>query len=970
MKKTAYIINPSGRATIAISIMLAMLWAMLYLMPPNLIDPLTSKWADLIVGQSPEIGATGKVVLIDIDERSLNALGQWPWPRWLLADLLEKITAMNAKAVALDFILAEPDRSAALSTNDPAPDHNGSSSESADRHAARRHPDRVLAETLSQGPYVLGYAFAFDQNDPKHDGCQLHPIVFDDKGSSGGRQDVLQPFQARGVVCNLSAFSRAAPFSGFLNGRSDPDGRIRRLPLIIAHGRSVYPNLALAALMAGTDNPPIGISRDHGGQPILNVGSRGIPVDETGSMYVRFSAQQSNLQHISAADILHDRIDAAMFEGRIVLIGPSASGLATKYATPGNGRYTAVELHAQAIETILSGNHIRRSKRLIPVEILLALVAALLMGFFACRFELVPVAAIGLAGIAICWGGAQLLFNLRQVLVSPLLPAATITLNALLLLLYKYWMRQHKARRELEEALVLMKSSKQDLNSIITTIPDIVFRLDATGHITFISPAVIRYNRKPTELIGCHILDLVSPEDRSKAIYHVNERRTGPRATTDLEIRLNFDTSDEAAADDLYFSVSAVGIYEELPVNAGTFMGTQGIARDISQRKQLEKQLKKAQKMEAIGSLAAGVAHDLNNILSGLVSYPELLLLDLPADSPMHAKIETIYKSGKRAADIVQDLLTIARRGVKDHGAVDVNQAIRTTLETIEFKQLQQANPKIRMDTDFDPDAMPINGSVIHISKVIMNLVRNAVEAMPAGGTIRICTTNRYLDTSRDGYEQIPEGEYVVTSVSDDGIGMDKDTLQSIFEPFYSNKRMGKSGSGLGMTIVWNTIKDHDGYMDIRSREGRGTCFELYLPALRNMERVEKSRVVLEDYTGSERILVVDDMAEQRNIAVAMLSRLGYQVNSVPSGEAALTCLQEAAVDLVVLDMVMPNGMDGLETYRHILEIQPKQKAIIASGYANSERVREMHHLGAGEYIRKPYTLEKIGLAVRKELDR
>ncbi len=241
---------------------------------------------------------------------------------------------------------------------------------------------------------------------------------------------------------------------------------------------------------------------------------------------------------------------------------------------------------------------------------------------------------------------------------------------------------------------------------------------------------------------------------------------------------------------------------------------------------------------------------------------------------------------------------------------------------------------------------------------------------MPAGGTICIQTRNRYLDTSIDRYERIPEGEYVLLRITDEGVGIPPEELHRIFEPFYSKKRMGRSGSGLGMTVVWNTIKDHAGFVDIQSREGDGTRFHVFLPATREEENGTQRRVVLQDYTGTERILVVDDIPEQLDIAVRMLSRLGYQVASASGGEKAMAHVKANPVDLLVLDMVMPPGIDGLETYRRILDIHPGQKAIIASGYAPSDRVKAMQDMGAGEYIRKPYTLEKIGLAVRRELDR
>ena len=231
-------------------------------------------------------------------------------------------------------------------------------------------------------------------------------------------------------------------------------------------------------------------------------------------------------------------------------------------------------------------------------------------------------------------------------------------------------------------------------------------------------------------------------------------------------------------------------------------------------------------------------------------------------------------------------------------------------------------------------------------------------------------TRNRYLDTAIDRYEKIPEGEYVMLGITDEGVGIPPEELHRIFEPFYSKKRMGRSGSGLGMTVVWNTIKDHAGFVDIQSREGDGTRFNVFLPATREEELPTKRRVVLQDYTGTECILVVDDIPEQLEIAVRMLSRLGYQVASASGGAQAVAHIKANTVDLLVLDMVMPPGIDGLETYRRILEVHPGQKAIIASGYAPSDRVKAMQEMGAGVYIRKPYTMEKIGLAVRRELDR
>lgn len=401
------------------------------------------------------------------------------------------------------------------------------------------------------------------------------------------------------------------------------------------------------------------------------------------------------------------------------------------------------------------------------------------------------------------------------------------------------------------------------------------------------------------------------------------------------------------------------------------------LATEINERERAEKdrirladQLKQAEKMEAIGSLAAGVAHDLNNILSGLVSYPELILMELPEESPLREPIITIKTSGEKAAAMVQDLLTLARRGVADKTVINANQTILDFRVSPEFLNLIKEHPKVRFETDLDEDLLNITASSIHFSKTLMNLVANAAEALLVEGVVTIATVNRYVDQPLDGYERIAEGDYAVISVRDTGTGIAQEDLTHIFEPFFTKKRMGRSGTGLGMSVVWSTVKDLGGFIDIHSKEGYGTIFSLYLPASRETVTAEKKRITIEDYRGDERVLVVDDVAEQREIAARMLGKLGYSVAVAPSGEEALDFLQGNVVDIVVLDMIMEPRMDGCETYRRMIAQQPGQKAIIASGYSESDRVREVQRLGAGVYIKKPYTLEKLALAVREELDK
>ncbi len=403
---------------------------------------------------------------------------------------------------------------------------------------------------------------------------------------------------------------------------------------------------------------------------------------------------------------------------------------------------------------------------------------------------------------------------------------------------------------------------------------------------------------------------------------------------------------------------------------------TRELKQEIYERKQaeiskndLETRLHRAEKMEAIGTLAGGVAHDLNNILSGIVTYPELLLLQLKEDDPMYRPLQTIQASGEKAAAIVQDLLTLARRGVSITHTLNLNHIITDYLSSPEYQQLLFHHPGIQIKTDLASNLMRLKGSELHLSKTVMNLVSNGVEAMAGGGQLTIQTENRYLDKPLKLYDKVLAGEYVTLIIKDEGSGIKKQDLNRIFEPFYTKKKMGRSGTGLGMAVVWGTIQDHHGYIDCQSKIDEGTVFTLYFPVSRDSIASEVSAPEFKELKGhGETILLVDDMKEQLEIASMILTELNYTVYTVSSGEDALSFLEDNVVDLVILDMIMEPGIDGLATYQEIIKKWPGQKAIIASGFSEIGKLNEALQLGVKSHLKKPYTLTNLGQHVIKGL--
>ncbi|MBW2216610.1 MAG: PAS domain S-box protein [Deltaproteobacteria bacterium] len=519
-------------------------------------------------------------------------------------------------------------------------------------------------------------------------------------------------------------------------------------------------------------------------------------------------------------------------------------------------------------------------------------------------------------------------------------------------------------RKRAEEAL---QQSEEKYRRLANLLPQVVFETDKKGNLNFANRLafdIFGYTEDNFKK-GLNALQMIIPEDRDKAWQRMQRIMGGAKLVGAEYTALRKDGTTYPAM-----------IYSTPVMSEGKPIGIRGIMADLSEVKRAHEALRESEekiarlkKMEALGLLAGGVAHDLNNVLSGIVSYPELILMDLPDDSKLRKPIKTMQESGHRATAIVQDLLTIARGVATTRGPLNINSIVRDYISSPELEKLKQYHPTVEIKDSLDPHLLNINGSHVHIRKVIMNLVSNASEAIENSGNVAISTMNRYVDRPLRGYNDVKIGEYAVLCISDSGSGIPSDDLDRIFDPFYTKKVMGRSGTGLGLSVVWNVVQDHEGYINVTTGEN-GTAFELYFPTTKEKVPDKALGVPIKDLKGNgETILVVDDVESQREISCNMLDTLGYKTSAVSSGEEAFEYLKEHTVDLILLDMIMDPGINGRETYDRIIKIHPNQKAIIVSGFAETDEVKETQKLGAGQYIKKPLTLETIGLAVKEELE-
>jgi PAS domain S-box-containing protein len=526
---------------------------------------------------------------------------------------------------------------------------------------------------------------------------------------------------------------------------------------------------------------------------------------------------------------------------------------------------------------------------------------------------------------------------------------------------------QIKLKKENELVNGRLEVTEQRYQYLVDASPDIIYTINPEGEFTFINGAV-------ESLLGCgseqlvnrHYTDIIVGDDIDKAKYHFNERRTGLRATSGVELRLKISNEDNDPEKCLIVELKSMGIYDK-PINETdkTFMGTYGVARDVGDRKRLEAQLLQAQKMEAIGTLAGGIAHDFNNLLMGIMGRISLISHDIDSNHPHYKNLKGIEDIVRKGSDLTKQLLGFAMGGKYEVKPADINEFIMKCSD-----MFGRTRKETRIHTIFQKDVCAVEIDQSQIEQVLLNLFVNAWHAMPEGGDIFIHTKNVTLDDEDVIHYGVKPGQFVKVSVTDTGVGMDEETQQHIFEPFFTTKKLGR-GTGLGLASVYGIIKNHGGLINFSSKKSEGTTFNFYLPVV-EAQIIKQLPDDIEDEIlhGTETILIVDDEEIILDVSREMLSRMGYDVIIAEGGKGALEIFKKDKdkIALVILDMIMPD-VGGSHVYNVLKEIKPDVKVLLSSGYSLDGQASEIMSRDCDGFIQKPFNMIQLSKMIRKILD-
>jgi len=513
--------------------------------------------------------------------------------------------------------------------------------------------------------------------------------------------------------------------------------------------------------------------------------------------------------------------------------------------------------------------------------------------------------------------------------------------------LYEKGQKEIATRKKTEEAL---RESENRYRTVLEANPDSVIVYDMEGRVTYLNPTFTRiFGWSLEERLGKK-MDIFVPEEDWPNTKRMIEKVLAGENVSGIETHRY-----TKAGDIIPVSISGA-IYNDRDGNpAGSVVNI----RDISEQKKLEAQIQQSQKMEAIGTLAGGIAHDYNNLLMGILGNVSLISLDFDSSHPYYKKLKNIEKYVRSGADLTKQLLGFAKGGKYEVKPVDINDLLEKSSE-----MFSRTRKEIRIHRKYQKDIWSVEVDLSQIEQVLLNLYVNAGQAMPGGGSLYLQTENVTLNENYVRHFSAKKGDYVKISVKDTGVGMDENTIKRIFDPFFTTKNRSR-GTGLGLASAYGIIKNHGGIINAHSMIGQGSTFDVYLPASPK-KIVQKEELNREALKGSETVLLIDDEDIIIDIGGQILERLGYRTLMARSGEEAIEIYQanKNEINIVILDMIMPD-MGGGETYDRLKKINPEIKVLLSSGFSIDGQASEIINRGCNAFIQKPFNVEQLSRKIR-----
>jgi PAS domain S-box-containing protein len=819
LKYTSLNKKGTGFIVIVCGILLTLLSVIVSVFYPDILKTIDRANYSFLLKNLPENNTVNRPVIIDIDEKSLARYGQWPWPRYLTARLLERVVAFKPSVIGLDMIFSEPDRTSVISVMKGLKGFYGLDFDLNNIPESITDNDLVLSDVLSKGPFILSHQFRFGQTKEDQKKYIISPVRVSFIRNTIDSKETAKIPESYSVLSNLKLFYENTEVSGFSNSVSDDDGIVRRIPLLIRYHGDIYPSLALATVLRYKNINDIALKIENGVLKSINYTGTKIPVDPQGNLMIRFHDPKVSYDYFSASDILDGAVAPDKLEGRIVFVGASAYGLESFQTTPLGMVYTGVEVHATVTDNLISGNFISSPEWLRGGNLLFILILGISLSFIVAYRSNTFSILIVLASIGSILLFSQQLLSRSGLYIKTAFPVITVVFIYLFLTILKYFLEKMKAENSLKESekrfrnlfkkapvpMCYLSSDNRvlDINNSFTDITGY------TSHDIQNLPDAMNMLFEKSEDLNNGISKWISGLKPVAAEDHILESRECRVRCKDNRI-LTMLINAESVGDS--FIVSLFDITERKQAEA--------------QREKMQAQHYQSQKLEAIGSLVGGIAHDFNNMLSIIIGYAELSIMQAEPGVIVDENLHKILDAAKHSARLTRQLLDFARKQMIRPVAIDLNKSIEGTLGMI--RRLVGEN----IDLEWRPckDSCIVFMDPPQLDQILLNLCVNAKDAIKDVGRITIELSIYKIDKNlnESGFD-IKTGDYVLLSISDNGCGMDKEVLKHIFEPFFTTKELGR-GTGMGLATVYGIVRQNKGTVMVDSEPGKGTTFKYCFP--------------------------------------------------------------------------------------------------------------------------------------------